>query len=556
MNTRSVVIFFGIVGVWSYAFPGPLIGKERGLYGKIELGFMKETWDYENSYRFKLDRTLFIQDFQLGFSGYTYSPKLLSFDIGGNFRIDTSKYRSMGTETSSTLRGIGYHLNLNLLRGTFIPIQLYARRTYTPTRVIAGTFQQDIDTRTDSWGGSITFRRRNFFLTLSRNEIDVRSVIQGIDYRNITKENFATLSYIGKSGRFSTTYADVDTKTYSPFYSYFDRSTRFSANFNIGTKTWKFSALGSYYRTTLGRFELYTESANFSYTPNPKLSVNVLAHFSQYRGTVDTNYYTLSQMLNYTITENWSVGQTLNVFSLERSRAVSFGGSVSYTRNLPMALTVGFTTSGSVSKWFDGGEKNYYSYSVSGKIRKEFPSIRSYLSLNGSHSQLFKDGQRATTSNSVFETFGIRLGRRVNFSHSASYMKNTSREYDYEYEMVRTNNSLSWDLRILRKMNLNFRTGLDYWKVLNIGTESVKPYVQFSGSYPVTRRLFVSFALNTYRDTLYDNEFTASGNLKIKYTFRKVMLTFESGFNREVFSDAISYKRSRYFVGLKLIRTL
>jgi len=120
--------------------------------------------------------------------------------------------------------------------------------------------------------------------------------------------------------------------------------------------------------------------------------------------------------------------------------------------------------------------------------------------------------------------------------------------------MVRSNNSVSWQGRVFRRVVLNYRMGVDYWKIMDTEAESVKPYVDTSGNFFLTRRLFVSFGVNLFRDTLYDNDYTARGNLRIRYAFRKVSLVFDSGFNKEVFRDGYNYRRSRYYAGIKLTR--
>jgi len=76
-----------------------------------------------------------------------------------------------------------------------------------------------------------------------------------------------------------------------------------------------------------------------------------------------------------------------------------------------------------------------------------------------------------------------------------------------------------------------------------------------SGNFFLTRRLFVSFDLNLFRDTLYDNDYTVRSNLRISYTFRKVSIVWDNGFNREVFKDGYNYERSRYYTSLKFTRT-
>lgn len=555
MQVRTLLASLGVIGMTCWGFSYPLIGKERGFYGKLEIGFMKENWKYRNGYRLTIDRTLFTQDYQLGFNGYTLSPRLLSFDVRGNLRIDRSKYIGNGSETTTTLKGFGYYLNLRLLRGTFLPIHLYASRTYMPTRIIAGTFQQDVDTKIDSRGGSISFTRRNFYLTLSQNESDVDSVIQGVDYHNETRERIATFSYTGRRDRFSTSYTEVKTRTFSPFYTYFDRSKRFSMDLGLSRKTWNFSARTSYYKTLIGKYELYTESASFSYTPSTRFVMSVFANLNQYRGTVDTDYYSLSQNLNYRLTDSWSLSQSASLFALEETKSASVGGGISYNRMLTRTFGLGFSTSGSYSKWMNTEERDYYSYTVSGNVRKEITSLRTSLSLSASHSELFKDGDKASTTQNVMETIGIRLWRGAIFSHSANYTKSESREYDYKYEMVRSGNSVSWQGRVFRRVVLNYSIGVDYWKVMDTEAESVKPYMNTSGNFFLTRRLFVSFDLNLFRDTLYDNDYTVRGNFRVRYSFRKVSIVWDNGFNKEVFKDGYNYERSRYYTSLKLTRT-
>ncbi len=554
MHTRNWAVAVGMLSLSVSVFSYPIIGKERGFYGKIELGYTKENWKYRNGYRLTIDRDLFTQNYQLGFSGFSLSPRLFSFDIRGDFKIDKSTYKSEGTKTTTTLKGFGYFVNLRFFKGTLLPIHLFASRTYMPTRIIAGTFQQDVDTEIDSRGVSVTLNRRNFNITLSHTESDVDSLIQGVDYHNETKQRLASFNYTAQGGRFSTSYTEIDTKTFSPFYTYIDKSKRFGADLGLSRKTWNLSARASYYETLIGQYELYTENLSFSYFPNQRFNMGLFANFNQYRGQVDTDYYALSENVNFRITDNWLLNQNASFFALEETRSASFGSGLSYNKAVTETLNLGFSGSGSYSKWWDTEERNYYSYSLSGTMRKEIKFLRSSFSLSVSQSELFKDGEKASTTFNAFERLGIRLSRTLNFNHSVTYTESESKEYDYKYEMVRSGNFISWQGRVFRRIVLNCRMGIDYWKIMDTETESVKPYTDISGNFFVTRRLFIAFSMNVFRDTLYDNDYTVRGTLRATYNFRKVSIVWDNGYNKEVFRNDFSYERSRYYTSLRITR--
>ncbi len=550
-----IVPTIGLLGVSSLTFAYNIIGMEKGLYGKIELSFSKENWKYKDGYKLNIDRTLFLQNYQLGFDGYLFRPKFLHFNIGGNIRIDKSKYVSDNSESTTTLKGTGYNLDFRFFRGTFMPIRIYFSQTYAPTRIIAGTFQQDLDTRIKSRGGTISFVRSNFYFTFSKDISNVESIIQGINYTNDIDQQLASLNFSGKKSNLSLSYTEIEMKTVSPFYNYYEKNKMFSANLGYTGKTWMFTARGSYTSSRLGNYELYSESLSLSYFPTDRFNLSLATSFNQYRGSVDTEYYSVNQNLHYRFSDNWSLTQNASFYSLENTSSATFGAGIVYSKAFSPTLRMSLSTSGSYSKWMNSEERNYYSYALSGNISKDIPKIRSSLTLSSSHSSLYRDGKEASRTFSASEMFTSRLGGATFLNHSVSYIKSASKEYDYEYEMVRSSNSLSWRSRLFRKMTVDYRLGIDYWKFINTGTESVKPYTSISGSVLATRRLSFRFSLDLFRDTLYKNEYSARGTFKMKYTFRKVNILWDNGYNKEVFRDGFNYERSRYYTSIKLTRS-
>ncbi len=549
---KRTFLALGVLGTTSAAFS--FIGKERGLYGRIEIGLKREGWRYSNSYNLKVDRDQVLTNFQIGYNGYILRPRFIHFDIRGDFRIDRSTYTSNNSKVRSSLKGYGYNLNLRLFRGTSFPIYIYFSRTYAPSRIVGGNFQQDIETLIRAKGITFTYSKRDLHMNLSLSSNDTESVIEGIDYKNKVDRVQANLSYLGKREKFDVSYTESITKTTSPFYNYFDRNRNFRISFGYKKKTWNFNIRGGYTSSTLGNYELFTESLSFSYFPNKKFTLSINSSFSQYRGAIDTEYYSFSEKITYRPGKHWLFSQNASFFSLEDTTSFNLGLGVSYSRGLTKTLKISLGSSGSFSKWMGDRERNYYSYAFNGSLNKNFPSIRSSMNISASYSSLFLDSKKASTSFSVSETFFTNISRSLSFNHSITYMKTTSQEYNYIYEVVRSNNSLSWGGRVLKKFNLNLRVGIDYWKVMTTNIESIKPYIKVSGNYIPTRNLYISFGADIYQDTLYNMDYSVSGNIKVNYSFRKVSVVWTSSFNKEVVKDGFSYDRSFYSTSLRIIR--
>lgn len=553
MLVKQVGLAMGIFSLSATSFGLTIIGKEKGLYGRIEFGLSKEGWGYKNGISFNIDRSLFTQNYKFGYRGYLLNPRLISFDLGGSFRSDMSRYYNQGSETLTTLQGTGYKVDLRLLRGTRLPIHLYLNRSYKPTRVIAGNFQQDIDSMIETKGGSISFSKGGFFLSLSQNLSEVESIIQGIKYENNLNQRIASLSFMGDKARLGISYSDVDTKTLSPFYTYIDAREMFSASAGYSDDKFRISLRGSYNSSTLGNYEIYNENISLSYKPNAKFDTNFNVDLSQFRGDVKTDYYSFSQNSFLRITDTVTITQNANLYSLEKSKSYSLGGGVSYNKNLPSNLNFGVSLSSSYIRWYDIETRNYTSYSISGTLGKTFTSIRSSVFLNGTQTKLLRDGKPASDTFSINESFNSQIFTGVYFDHNVSFSGSTSTEYEYSYRMIRSGNSLSLKSYFFRNASAGIRIGIDYWKFLGKGSESVKPYININGSYSKPKKL-ISFNFEVYRDTLYKNEFSLKGNLNIRYTIRKVNIVLNNGINREVFRNAISYERSSYFVNFRIYR--
>ncbi len=553
MKGKGAKVMLGILGVASATHA--VIGKSRGLYGKIELGFSRENWKYSDSYNINIKRDIFTQIYQVGFDGYLFKPRILSFDVRTDLRLDLSKYRSGGTTTTNRFRGLGYSLRLNFLRASRIPINVFASRNYMVSRVISKNFEQELDTELNSLGLNLTYLfRKNWFFTFSFMRNTVESIVDGFDYKDENTTYTFNTSYSKANKRISFSVSQTDIDSRSEYYSYNETNRRADLNAFFTNTNWNLNIRSNYYSSKLGDFSLFTQSVNFGYSRDRKLNLNLSGNLAFYRGSTDTTYLSLSENLSYRLSNSWSVSQSASFLSLEDTRSLSLGGGIGYFRNFSETLSANFSLSLSLSRWFGDQDKTYYSYNLGGGIRKIFTSLRTFLSVNGNVSQLFLDGELSTTTVNVYESVNTRITSRVSFNHTASYTHNVSEEHDYSYRIIRTTNSLSWKLRLFRKVFVNAQTGVDFWKSLDTQAESIRPYISMNGRYFASRNLNVRFDVNIYRDSYYNNDLTISANMRTTYKFRKILVTWDVQYNKEVFSNGENYQRSRFYTGIRITR--
>ncbi|NPB06464.1 MAG: hypothetical protein GXO03_02545 [Aquificae bacterium] len=552
-NAKGKVLL-GLVGVTSLSY-GAILGKGKGFYGKIELGYTYENWRYQNGLDIDVKRNVFSQNYQLGFNGFIYHPRLLSFDVKTDFRLSRSTYDSGTSTTDNRFRGLGYVLNMRFLSGTRFPFNVSLGRRYTLSRLLGGYREQEVDTQMDflSFNLSYLFRKNWHFTTYFRYT-NVDSTVDFIDYTDKSTNFGFTTSYSRDDRRISFSFSQTDMSNNSPFYAYSDTIRRLNFSARFIRETWNLGLRSSYYSSSLANLNVFTQSVSYGYRPSKKLDLSVASFLTLSRGNTDTNYYSITQRLNYRPGKHWNFFQSANFYSLENVRSVSLAGGAGYGRSLSETFSFGFSASSSVNQYFGDQSDTYYGFNLSGHLSKLFKKWHARFYAGANFNQLFINGSTATTNARLNENFTATLTRSLTFSHTASYTQSTSQEYDYDYQLFRSSNTLTHKVRLFRNLFLRTQVGLDYWKMFSTDAESFKPFARTFGTWPVTRRLHLNFEAEVYRDSYYDNTLTLRTSAKATYRIRKTVITFNFRYTQEEFTGDAGYSRYRLITGIKLTR--
>jgi len=547
-------VLLGLLGVASVA-NGAILGKGKGLYGKIELGYTYDRWLYQNDLDIDIRRSIFSQTYQIGYDGFIYHPKLLSFDLKTDFRFDRSKYTGNSSSTTNRFRGFGYTLRMHFLRGTRYPFNISIGRKYTLSRLIGGYKEQEIDTTINFITINTSYLiKKNWYVTafFDRNTVD--STYDFLDYSSKSTSFGINTSYTRDDKRFSFSLSQSDLSNNSPYYNYSDTIRRLNFSAHFIRDTWNLGARTSYYSSSLADLDVLTQTVSYGYRPNRKLNLGVSSFVSFSRGNTNTNYYSIRENLNYKLSNNWNLFQSAGFYSLEDTNSLNFSAGAGYHKIFSETLSAGFSFSSHINRFFGNESKTYYGVNLNGHLSKLIPSWKANFTTSAGINQIFLNGSQATTNGRFNETFNVALSRSLSFSHSLSYSHNVSQENDYDYRILRTSNSLSYKFRLFRALFINSQVGVDYWKLLSTNAESLKPYVRARGVWPVTRRFNITFEAEVYRDSYYNNTLTVRTSLKANYRIRKTLLTFNFKYTKEVFENETNYTRSRLVAGIRLTR--
>ncbi|NPB04160.1 MAG: hypothetical protein GXO39_07095, partial [Thermotogae bacterium] len=532
-----------------------ILGKGKGFYGKIELGYTYDRWLYKNGLDLDIKRSIFSQSYQIGYDGFIYHPRLLSFDIKTDFRLDRSKYEGNSSSTTNRFRGLGYTLRLNFLRGTRYPFNISLGRKYTVSRLVGGYREQEIDTTINFFRINTSYLlKKNWYITayFDRNTVD--STYDFLDYTNKSTSFGINTSYTRDDKRFSFSASQTDISNNSPYYNYDDTIRRINLSAHLIRDTWNLGARTSYYSSSLANLDTFTQTVSYGYRPSRKFNLGLSSFVSFTRGNTNTNYYSVRENLNYRLNDNWSLFQSAGFYSLEDTISINFSGGAGYHKTFSETLSAGFSFSSSINRFFGGEDKTYYGLNLNGHLSKLIPSWKATFTTGVGINQLFLDGSQATTNARFTETLNISLTRSLSFFHTFSYSHNVSQENDYDYRIFRTSNSLTYKFRVFRSLFINSQVGVDYWKMVNTDAKSLKPFVKARGMWPVTRRLNITFEAEAYRDSYYNNTLTLRASMKANYRIRKTLVTFDFKYTKEVFENETNYTRNRLVAGIRLTR--
>ncbi len=520
----------------------------RGVYGKLEYVLMHDNIsDKYNS----TDRKSFVQNYQIGYEHYIYSPRLLTYDFGFSFYIDnsTSDVSNNGSTTKSKneTKHTNYKAYLHFIKKSKFPFTLYYEKIDSPLWSTAPNGTTLITYKTDKSG------------IYGRMKLDVFNL--NYEYRQAKTEKTESFAFEnGDTKRFAIGIDKQfdENKTASFNYSHeirdyyrTDKGLNYVDSWNdvvdnavatyswIISKTLSFASSVNYLKNEYLDYEDLTGTASLSWTPSKKHSetFSIVADNTKTQDGTNT-FISVNQSGNYNLTDNFSTNHGFQVYNasgdLYNLTLASATVGTSYLKKFSETFNASFGASvtGRTEKYDYSDQnvsirdRNMLSYTLSSGVSKSFEEEKSNVSGGISYYQLISTTsdatQRLTANASYNKKFSNQLSYYIKLYSTVD--SNTYTNVDNN-ESTRTTNILSIDnaLSYWRAVGYNGKMTLKAGLMYSVGTfaNRVNPYGNFSFFYMLRRDLMFKTVARVSSDTAY-NVTSYTGTADLIYRIRKI----------------------------------
>ena len=541
-----------------------LTHKQRGFWGKVEFSYKMEK--YKDPYR-TTSRNTFRQYYELNYEGYVYSPRLLTYKLGGNFSREDSKIKYGSSSSDSTSKLLGYNLELNFLKASRFPINIFAKKTESPLWYTYYDRTSYIERKTDAYGlyGNVRFAVSNFNYGYKHE----KSKSTGFDFWEDRKTDEYLLSY-GRSvfnknlnisfkknvDDYTQQYSSVTRKVYQDI-----NNLNLNYRWKISKKS-NLTADARYYSNSYTDLKDYTGNINYAWNPSDKLNANFGFSATRSEGNnYDLTFFSFNENLNYKLSENWNLGHNLILFTSSGTnndqKLVNTGVNISYNKTVNEKLS--FYGGTGISGQAETGNINRVggTLSLNGGLIKRFDFLNSSFSLSGSTSQYKSSKDDRSNTYNLNERFVAYLANNLQFEHYINYYYQDSKYYrttggfsETNYDNLETSNSLRYHKMLGWKGTLNANLGVKYYYGKK-RAERFYPYGSMSVNYKFTRNLLYKLSIDLHRDSYYNTNY-ATLNTGINYKYRSLYFKWDLQYYYE---DNDNYgKRHNYVTTFKVYR--
>ncbi len=534
-----------------------LTHKQRGFWGKVEFTYKIE--DYKDPYN-KTKRKSFKQYYELNYEGFVYSPRLLTYKLGGSFTREDSDITTQGVKSKSTFKLTGYDIELNFLKASKFPVNIFFRRLQSPLWYTYYGRTSYIERKSDSYGISGHINIVNSNVSYGYSKTKSKSV--GLDFsedRDSEKISFSygkswinkglNISYNKNIDDYIQIYPTSTRKVYQDIDNLLvDYKWRISKKSNLNSNL-------RYYSNSYSDIKNLTGNVNYLWNPSERLNANfsISANRTESANRQIT-FISFSENISYSISDNWNMTHSLFLFSSSGSntdqRIANTGVNLNYHRYISETFSV-FTGTG-VSAQLESGNINRLgsTVSLSGGLNKSFSFLNSNFSLSGSISQYNTTKKDKSTTYNINERFNAYILNNLTFEHTINYYSQNSKYYQSggnftitEYDNIEISNGLRYNKLLGWKGKLSSSLGVRYYSGKK-RAERMYPYGNFNLSYRFTRRLLYKMSLDVYRDSFYNANYARLG-ASIDYRIRSLMFKWDFQY---FYEDNENYGKKRNYI--------
>ncbi|BBG66102.1 hypothetical protein NNO_1399 [Hydrogenimonas sp.] len=520
----------------------------RGVYGKLEYVLMHDNVsDKYNS----TDRKSFVQNYQIGYESYIYSPRLLTYDLGFSFYVDntTSDVNNNGSSTKSEneTKHTNYKAYLHFLKKADYPFTVYYEKIDSPLWSTSPGGTTLVTYKTDKSG--IYGRVKTDLFNLS------------YEYRESKTEKTESFAYEnGDSKRFALGINKQldENRTASFNYSHeirnyyrTDLGLNYTDSWNdvidsaVATYSWliskrlAFSSAVNYLKNDYLDYQNLTGTVSLNWTPSKKHSetFSIVADNTKTKEGTNT-FVSLNESGNYKFSKSFSTNHGFQIYNASGNlynmtlASATLGSNYLKEFSETLSTSFGLSVTGRAEKYDYSDQnvtirdRNMFSYTLSTSTTKQFPEGRSNLSAGLSYYQLISTTDDATqriTANTIYnKKFTDQLSYYLKMY--GTFDKNTYTAADNN-ETTRTTNIFSVDnaLNYWRAVGYNGKMTLKAGVVYSVGTYAnrTNPYGTFTFFYMLRRDLMFKTLARVSSDTAY-NVTSYTGSTDLIYRIRKI----------------------------------
>ncbi len=545
----------------------------RGVYGKIEYVLMND--DLSDRYN-STKRKSFVQNYQIGFEKYIYSPRLLTYDLGLSFYIDNST--SDITNGNSTTRSenetkhTNYKAYLHFIKESDYPFTLYYEKKDSPLWSTTPNDSTLITYKTDNSGfyGRVKLDAFNFNYEYRQSDTE-------------KSESFAYETGSNKRYGFGLDKQFDDNRTLTFTYShqtrdYYrrDKDINLLDSWNdvidtaniayswVISKTLQMSAYANYLQNDYLEYENSTGTVSIRYRPNKKHAESLSFTADNTKTKSGTNRtLSLNESGNYQFTDNFSTNHNFQLYNasgdLYNLTLLSGTFGTNYLKRFSESFNASFGASVTGrNETYDYSDqnisiqdRNMISYNLSTSMSKTFKESRSNVNAGLSYYQLLSSTSDAT------QRVSLNAGYNKNFTDQFKYNLKLYSTYDNNTYTATDSNETQRTTKIF-----SADTSLDYWRAVgyngkmtlkagvnySAGTylNRVNPYGTFSFFYMLRRDLMFKTLARVSTDTGY-NITSYTGSSDLIYRIRKIEMRTGIQWSRQTGSSFGSRNHINYF---------
>ncbi len=522
----------------------------RGVYGKIEYVLMHD--NVSDQYN-ETDRKSFIQNYQLGYESFVYSPRLLTYDLGFSFYVDNSdtdvNNNGSTTASSNESKHTNYKAYLNFIKKTKYPFTVYYEKIDSPIWSTAPDGTTLITYKTDKSGIYGRAKLDIFALNYEFRQTKTEKT-ESFAYENGDNKRFA----IGITKRFDENMtASINYSHEIRDYYRTDIGLNYQDSWNdvvdnavatyswIVSKTMQFSGALNYLKNDYLEYENLTGTLSLNWVPNHKQNENFSLTFDNSKTKDGSNTaISVNETGTYKLTKNLTTNHGFQIYNakgdLYNMTLASVSAGANYLKSFSdtFSATLGITTTGRAETYdySDSNatiqDRNMLSYTLSSGLSKNFPKDRSALSAGVSYYQLISTTSDATNRLTTNASYNKKFTDRISYYFKLYTTSDRNRYTDVDGNVsTRTTNIVSIDnnLNYWRPVGYNGKMTLKGGVIYSTGTfaDRVNPYGSLTFFYMLRRDLMLKSIARVSSDTAY-NVTSYTGSADIIYRIRKVEL--------------------------------